>query len=407
MPKFNYVVKNKEAKTIKGQEIVSSKEELISRLRGRGLYIISLAQEGEKDKKNQDSLRKIKGKRNSLKLQDLTFLAQNLATMLSSGVTLLRSLRLVSYQTESLRLANVLEKCSDDIRDGLSFAKAVKKNPKVFSKFWAGVIEVGEASGNLPFVLDKLADYLEMRQEFERKIKGALTYPVILMIVAAGAVFVFFKFLFPKFRELFTQFEIELPVPTKILFAISDFVETYFLLIILGFVGLGIAFYFLKDDPRLKRALDRIALKLPMLGKLFFLVYVERLTSTIYILLDSGLPVVYSLEITASSVGNSVIEEKVLAVSQNVKNGSAISEEFSKQEIFPVLVAEMAKIGEETGTMPDVFKRVSLHYRKDLSSKVDQLVAIFEPVMIIIMGVVIGAIVISLFMPLFKLATLS
>ncbi|MCF7886869.1 MAG: type II secretion system F family protein [Candidatus Omnitrophica bacterium] len=407
MPKFNYVVKNKEAKTIKGQEIVSSKGELISRLRERGLYIVSLTQKGEEDKESQDNLRKTKGKRISLKLQDLTFLARNLATMLSSGITLLRSLKLVSNQTESLKLAKVLQQCADDIRGGFSFKEAVKKYPNIFSKLWVGIIQVGEASGNLPFVLNKLADYLEIRMEFERKIKSALIYPIILIAASLIAVFIFIKIIFPKFKGLFKQFDIELPGLTKFILSAAGFLEKNFFLII-GFIILAfVAFVFLKKKPEIKLAIDKFILKIPFVADIMFLVYIERFTSILYILLESGLPLVYSLTVASDSVGNQVLQKRLQKVSERVKEGSSLSEELTKIGVFPVLVSEMAKIGEETGSMPDVFDKVSKHYSRELTTKINRLVSAFEPLMIVVMGVVIGTIVVALFLPMFRISTLQ
>ncbi|MCF7917038.1 MAG: type II secretion system F family protein [Candidatus Omnitrophica bacterium] len=407
MPKFNYIVKNKEAKTIKGQEIVSSKGELISRLREKGLYIISLTQGEEKDKKNQNSLRKIKGKRSSLKLQDLTFLARNLATMLSSGVTLLRSLKLVSNQTESVKLAKVLQQCAKDIRNGFSFKEAVKKYPNIFSNLWTGIIQVGEASGNLPFVLNKLADYLEIRMEFERKIKGALVYPIILIVASLIAVFVFIKIIFPKFKDLFKQFDIELPELTKFILSVAGFLEENFFLII-GFIILAfVVFVFLKKKPETKFAIDKFMLKAPFIADIMFLIYIERFTSILHILLESGLPLVYSLTVASDSIGNQALQKQLQRVSERVKEGSSLSEELTKIGVFPVLVSEMAKIGEETGSMPDVFDKASKHYSKELTTKIDRLISAFEPLMIVVMGIVIGIIVIALFLPMFKISTLQ
>ncbi|MFO8053236.1 MAG: type II secretion system F family protein [Candidatus Omnitrophota bacterium] len=407
MPKFNYLAKNKEAKTVKGQEIVSSKEELISRLRERGLYIISLTQEGKKDKENQDNLRKAKGKRGSLKLQDLTFLARNLATMLSSGVTLLRSLKLVSNQTESVKLAKVLQQCAKEVRGGLSFKDAVKKHPNIFSRLWVGIIQVGEASGNLPFVLNKLADFLEMRMEFERKIKSALVYPVILIAASLIAVFIFIKIIFPKFKDLFKQFDIELPGLTKFVLSAAGFLEENFFLII-GFIILAfVAFVFLKKKPETKLVIDKFMLKAPFIADIMFLVYIERFTSILHILLESGLPLVYSLTVASDSVGNQALQRQLQRVSERVKEGGSLSEELTKIGVFPVLVSEMAKIGEETGSMPDVFDKVSKHYSRELTTKIDRLVSAFEPLMIVVMGVVIGIIVVALFLPMFKISTLQ
>ncbi len=408
MPRYDYIVKTKDSKTLKGTQDATSKDELIARLRARGFFIVSIKEQKPSTRAAGAKLfSQSKGKRASVKVYDLAFFARNLATTLSSGVTLLRSLEIIAHQTESSGLAKVLQNCCNDIKSGLSFGEAVEKYPKVFSNLWSGIVRVGETSGNLPFVLERLADFLEMRMEFERRIKSALIYPGILMGAAAIAIFVFLKFIFPKFSDLFKQFDIELPWATQAIFAISNFLEDNFGIILLAILGLIVAFFILKKNPEVKRFWHKTSLKLPLIGEMIFLSALERLTSTIHILLESGLPLVYTLEVSARSVGNIILEEKLLAVGQKVRGGSSLSEEFSKEGIFPMLVSEMSKIGEETGSMPEVFKKISLHYRKDLTTKIERFITAFEPLMIIFMGIVIGGIVVSLFLPLFKIATLS
>lgn len=406
MPKFSYVAKTRDAKTIKDVEDAGSREELISRLKTRGLFIVSISETAARNEKSFLSFFvRQKGKRSSVKLYDLCFLARNLATTLSSGVTLLRSLEIISVQTESLKLAKTLKECGKYIKEGLSFKEAISKYPSVFSPLWRAIVEVGEASGNLPTVLDKLADYLEIRIEFERKIISALIYPAILMGAMVIAVFVFFKFILPKFVEIFKDFGVTLPLPTQIIFNIAQFVDTHFIMVIIGFIALIVGIMIFMRRPETKEFRDRTSLKLPIVGELFFLFAIDRFTSTLYILLDSGLPLVYALEIAARGIGNGVLEKNILFIKNRVKDGASLSREFSKLNIFPALISEMAKIGEETGSMPEIFRKISLHYNRELTTRVERMIVAFEPMMILVLGVLIGAIVISLFLPLFKIAT--
>jgi len=409
MPKFKYIAKTKDGKTLKEILNLSTKDDVVARLRAKGLLIISIAEVKEKGEGFSflSAFFAAKGKRRKITPQELAFLARNLATTLSSGVTLLRSLEILSVQAESIKLEKILERCSEYIKEGLSLSEAIVKYPQVFSPLWKGLVEVGEASGNLPFVLEKLADYLEIRINFERKVKGALIYPAILFFVAVGAVVIFFKFILPKFTMLFEQFDIELPLATRIIFGISKFLEANFLLVVGGVVLLGFGFSLFTKRPETKEICDRIKLKLPFIGDLTFLAALERLTSTIYILLDSGLPLVYTLEVVSRGTGNIILEKSLLQVTEKVREGASLSAEFRKLDIFPLLVSEMAKIGEETGTMPQVFNKISTHYQKDLSMRLERLITAFEPIMIVFIGIVIGGIVIALFLPLFKLSTLG
>jgi len=406
MPKYSYLAKTKDAKTIKDIEDAASREELIAKLKARGLFIVSINETaGKSEKPFLSFFANQKGRRSSIKLYDLAFLARNLATTLSSGVTLLRSLEIISSQTESAKLGKIVKECSQYIKEGLSFKEAIAKYPGAFSPLWRAIVEVGEASGNLPTVLDKLADYLDIRMEFERKIISALIYPLILLGAMTIAIGVFFKFILPKFVEIFRDFGVTLPLPTQIIFAIADFVDKNSIMVIIIFIGLIFAIVTFMRRPETKELRDRISLKLPIAGELFFLFALDRFTSTLYILLDSGLPLVYALEISARGIGNSVIEKNIIFVKNKVKDGASLSREFSKLNMFPALIAEMAKIGEETGSMPEIFKKISIHYSKELSTRVERMIVAFEPMLILVLGVLIGAVVISLFLPLFKIAT--
>lgn len=340
-------------------------------------------------------------------LLDLAFFARNLSTTLSAGVPLLRSLEVLSSQTESSKLRATTIEIVNDIKRGLSLSEAIAKYPYIFSSLWRGITEVGEATGNLPFVLDKLAVYLEMRLDFDRKVKSALVYPVILMVVAALAMVIFFKLILPKFTALFEQFDITLPIPTQILFNISEFVNNNFLLIVLALAGLAVGAHYARKQPAVIEFLDRFFLKIPMISDLVILTSVERFASTMYILLESGVPIVYTLEVVAKSIGNSFFTQKLMSLKESVKQGKPLAAEIARVPFFPTLVTEIVSIGEEAGNLPEMFKKLSDHYQKDLASKIDRIVAAFEPLMIVFMGVIIGSIVISLFLPLFKISTMG
>lgn len=404
MANFQYVAKSREGKTIRKKEEALSKKELILRLQNQGFFIVSVKEE-EKEKETgaAERLQPKKGKRKSVKSSDFTFLARNMATMLSSGVTLLRSLNIVASQTESLKLAEVLKKCSEGIRDGLSFEDAIRKYPNVFSGLWAGIIQVGEASGNLPSVLNRLADFLEMRASFESKIKGALIYPAILASVVVIAMGVFIKFIFPNFQVMFSQFDLELPALTAVVLGVADFLERNFFLFLGAFVAMVIAFRSSRKRPAVKEFLDKYILKVPIVGNAVFLACIERFTSVLQILLESGLPLVYSLDVAAKNIGNSLLESKLNVVTRKVRDGSSLSDELSRAGVFPTLVPEMTKVGEETGSMPDIFNKVSSYYRRELAATIDRVIAAFEPLMIIILGVVIGTIIVALLLPIFSL----
>ncbi len=409
MPLFYYIAKGKDGKTVKSVEEANSREDMANRLKNNGFFIISIREAGGGQKRAGGKLKfaKAKRKHSGIGLLDVAFFARNLATTLSAGVPLLRSLEIMAAETESLQLSSILGEIVMGIRKGLSLSEAIAQYPAVFSPLWRGIIEVGETSGNLPFVLEKLADYLELRVEFERKIKSAMIYPIILVLVAFAAVFIFFKVILPKFTTLFEQFNIALPLPTQILFALSRFVDRHFFVLLLGMLFGGFAFWYSLKRPETKKFLDRMVLTIPLLREGALFSYLERFSSTMYILLESGVPIVYTLEVVSKSLGNSILENEMLNIKENVRRGKSLSSELEKLEIFPPLVTEVARIGEEAGNLPEMFKKISVHYQKQLTTIIERLVSAFEPLMIVLMGVVIGAIVISLFLPMFKIATLG
>lgn len=408
MPKYIYWAKTKDSRTIKESIDASSREEVVSKLRSRGLFIISITDLSDKgDKINLPFLSRSRGKRSSIKIFDLVLLARNLSTTLSSGVTLLRSLEIIASQTESAKLESVLNSCKSSIRNGLSLSEAMSKYPDVFPPLWKGIVEVGEAAGNLQFVLDKLADYLEIRMDFERKVKSAMIYPGILAGAVTCAMIFFFKFILPKFVTLFKEFDMELPLMTRVIFDISIFFEKHFLLFLIFAAFFASAIFIMFKQKSIRAIWDKWSLRLFFLGNFIMVASLEKFCSTMAILLESGLPLVYSLEIVSRVMGNLLLEEKVLNAKDKVKEGSSLSDELRKTGIFPMLITEMTKIGEETGTLADVFKKVSKHYQRYMATVTERFLAAFEPLMIIVIGVAIGVVVVALFLPLFKLATVG
>ena len=408
MARFHYIVKDAKAKTYKGIREASSKDELVRKLRQEGYFIITVAETTQEAQPQQDiGGRKHQFTHSKIKVEDLSSLARDLATLLDSGVTLLRSLEIISSQISSVKLNKVVKEITKNVKSGLSLRDSLAKYPHIFSTLWLGLVETGEASGNLPMVLNRLADYLELRLAFQRKIGSALVYPVILIFAATGAVTFFLTFILPKFTKIFAQFKINLPLPTRMLIAISNFLRGNVVLLTVLLIGLFFLLRYLKNTDAGALWWDKIKLQLPLLKNFFLVSALERFSSILYILLDSGVPIIFALEVSQHSVQNKLIEKYLSPIKENVRKGMPLSKELAKVAVFPPLVVEMARIGEEVGNQPKMFKKVSEHYQTELETAVERFVAAFEPVMIMVMAVVIGGIVISLFLPMFQLATLG
>ncbi len=404
MERFFYIVKDKNARTKKGEFTASSREEAVKILQAQGLYIISLKKiEKVQEREGYPSTTRFSHSR--IKLEDLALFARQLATLLASGVPLLRSLEVVSSQCGSRRLARVLLEVVKDIKGGLSFTEAITKYPHIFSSLWRGLVDTGEASGNLSQVLEKLASYLEMRQEFLRRLISAIIYPVILLVAGTGALLFFSLVILPKFQEIFSQFDVRLPFMTQLIFNLVNFGRNNFLIFLVGIVVLGIFLQsFLKSKVG-KEFLDRVVLKVPFLKDFFYIYFFERLSSTACILFEGGVPIVYALDVIQRSIGNVVFEKALGQIKEQVKAGKSLSSELAKVGFFPPMLVEMTAVGEEVGNFPEMFSKVSHYYQTALQTKVERFTSFFEPAMILFMGATIGVIVISLFMPLFQLAS--
>lgn len=404
MGKFIYLAKDENSRTRKGTIDAGSRDEAVKILQAQGLYIISL---GSSDKLTKEVIRPDERKfaHSRIALGDLALFARQLATLLSSGVPLLRSLETLSAQCASKKLYVVLCKITEDIKGGLSLTESIGKYPNVFASLWRGLIDTGEASGNLAGVLEKLADYLEMRQEFLRRITSALLYPLILLIAGFSAILAFSFLILPRFREIFDQFGAELPLPTQLLFGSVDLATKNFWIILIALAGsIFIVRSFVKTQTG-RSIVDNIKLSAPLLKDFFQTYFLERFSSTAFILFESGVPIVYTLEVIQRSIGNTIFEHHLAEIKENVKGGKPLSSELARFNLFPPMLIEMTLVGEEVGNFPEIFSKVSKHFQTALQTKVERFTSLFEPAMIIVMGAAVGAIVISLFLPLFQLAS--
>jgi len=402
MARFSYVAKNRQSQITRGIIEGNTQEEAIRKVQQQGLFIVSIT----RSKEEAAATAKLrKAAHGGIKLSDLATFARQLSILLDAGVTLLRSLEIVSVQVESRHLQDILKRVTKNVEGGLSLTEALAKYPKIFDSMWIGLIETGEASGNLAGVLDKLAYYLEMRMEFVSNVVTALVYPIVLFVAAIGALFFFTVFIIPKFAEIFDQFDITLPILTQFMFKFGGFLQNNIVWVVVGIVAAIFGFDFYRKTPIGKATLDNLTLKLPVLKKFFYTSALEKFASEATILLESGVPIVYALEVTQRSLSNVVLKSVIGHVKEKVKGGSSLSDQLAITGFFPPMIIEMVRVGEEVGNLPEMFGKISTHYQKELATSVKRFVSMFEPLMIVFMGGVIGAIVISLFMPLFQIAT--
>lgn len=408
MPRFFYIARNKLGNKDSGVEEGASQEEVVSRLQAKDLLVISIFLESKETVSGQGTEAQVKkvfkAKHFRITKDDLVLYCRQLATLLGAGVTILKSLEIISKQVPSHRLFTVIKDLQKSMEAGLSFHEAMAKHPSVFSELWVNLIDSGEASGNLAMVLDRLATYLERNAAFRRKIISALIYPAILTAVGLGALLFLTIKIIPTFVELFKSFKIELPLLTQILVLISTFLQRN-ILIISAIIAVSI--FLLRKYTATKpgrRKFENFILKLPVFGEFFRVMAVERFTSEMSTLVESGVPILYSLEIAEHSVANLTLGDIIRNIKDEVRNGKPLSQPLEKSGFFEPMAVQMVSIGEEIGELPNMFKRLNVFYQEYIDTFLTRFTTMFEPIMLVFMGLVIGIMVIGMFLPIFKIA---
>ncbi len=421
MPKFSCVVKDKEGKAYKYVVDAPTQKEIVEKLQKQEYFIVSIKeivsasstspaskQQPAIEKKSQIQFKnKRKFSHNKTKLADLLVFARQLATMLESGVTLTRSLDVIQSQIQSKQFFNVVVQVKKDVEQGLSLSQSLAKHPKVFNQFWISLSEVGEASGTIPIVLNKLTFYLEQQSSFKATIISGVLYPIILFTVSMGAVVFFALFVGPRFESIFSSMNVALPLITIVLLATFKFIKSN-LIIIVGVLA-GIIFFlgqYIKTSSG-RIAFERFLFNLPTAGEIFKLIIVERFSSQMAILLDAGVPILYALDISERLVDNKICSQIVNNIKEDVRKGELLVSPMEKSGFFPPMCIQMIMVGEETGELSKMLKHVAKFYQTEVETFMKRFATIIEPFMLVFMGFVIGTIVLAMFLPLFNIAQLG
>lgn len=411
MPKFSYICRKKSGEKETGVVEGPSQDEVLAQLQKKGLYVTSIIPfEVSKQDAVPTKERRVAKKQfthGGINDNDLVMFSRQLAMLLSAGISLLRALDVILKQVDSKKLSMIVVQIHQDMEGGKTFRDSLAKFPDIFSPLWINLIETGEASGNLPSVLDKLAYYLEESASFRRKIVSAMMYPGILLLVSVSAVFFFIIKIVPTFATILDSFGVELPLATKILISLSNVLRKKFLLLAGAVVGGTFVLKKLSKQPGISRMIEEVSLKLPVYGEFARYLLLERFATTLSILIESGVPILYALEISERSAGSIKMAETIQYVKKNVKEGKNMAQPMEKSDFFTPMVVQMVAIGEEIGELSSMLKKIAKFYQEYLEVFVTRLAAIFEPLMIVFMGVIIGAMVISIFLPIFSLASMK
>ncbi|MDD5501111.1 MAG: type II secretion system F family protein [Candidatus Omnitrophica bacterium] len=411
MSKYYYIARNHSGNKETGTEEGANQEEVVSKIQARGLIVVSVIPERADTIDNGPAKvnvkPKFKQKRDRITGADLTLFCRQLSTLLGAGVTILKSLDIIAKQVVSRRLYAVVLDLQKNMEAGLSFHEAMVKHPKVFSDLWVNLVESGEASGNLAVVLSRLATYLERDAEFRGKIISALIYPTILLSAGIGALFLMAVKIVPTFAEIFKGFNMTLPVLTQILLKVSDFLRFNMLAIFLVALGAFFSFKSYVNTKKGRRGFENLKFKLPVFGEFFMALNVERFSSEMSTLLESGVPILYSLEISERSVGNLVMADIIRTIKEDVREGKSLREPLERSNFFEPMFIQMVSIGEEIGELPQMFKKINTFYQDYCEVFLSRFVAMFEPLVLVFIGGVIGIMITGIFLPIFEISKIG
>jgi type IV pilus assembly protein PilC len=338
-----------------------------------------------------------------IKTREVVIFTRQFATMINSGLPLVQSLTILAEQTENKIFAKIITQVLNDIQAGQTLADSMRKHPKVFTELYVNMVAAGEAGGILDVILMRLATFLEKNDALVRKIKGAMTYPAVMLFVVVMATTILLWKVVPVFAGIFTSAGMDLPMPTRVVLAISNFLQGYIFYMVLAVVGLVflIRRYYKTEQGQL--VIDRAMLRMPVLGPLLRKSAVSRFTRTLGTLVSSGVSILEGLQITARTSGNRVIHDAVMASRASIAGGATISEPLKASGVFPPMVVQMINVGEQTGGLDDMLQKIADFYDDEVDAAVSALTSILEPIMIVVMGVVIGGMVVAMYMPMFDM----
>jgi type IV pilus assembly protein PilC len=396
MPVFTYRGTNRAGSTVSGELSATSKTELINTLKRQQINVTKMSEKGK-----EFNLPTFGGGVDS---KELAVFTRQFSVMIDAGLPLVQCLEILAGQQENKVFQKVLTGTRGAVEGGSTLSAAMRQYDKVFDALYVNLVEAGETGGILDTILQRLSSYIEKNVKLKRAVKSALVYPVAVLTVAASVIILLLWKVVPIFATLFLGLGVALPLPTRIVIALSNFVGSIFgLFIVLAIVGACIGLKVWYGTPAGRMAIDRTLLKLPLVGILLRKIAVARFTRTLGTLISSGVPILEGLEITARTAGNALIEKSLMEVRKGLEAGRSLSDPLKETNVFPGMVTQMIGVGEQTGAMDAMLQKIADFYEDEVDAAVKDLLAAMEPMMIVFLGVVVGGIVISMYLPLFSL----
>jgi type IV pilus assembly protein PilC len=401
MPTYVFKGRNRLNEVVGGERIAENREALRQLLRREQVTLTSV-----KEKGREIGIPKLGGKK-KVKAKDLSIFTRQFSVMIDAGLPLVQCLEILAQQQENKYFQQVLMQVRQDVEEGSTLATAMSRHPKVFDQLYSNMVEAGETGGILDLILQRLSTFIEKIVKLKRDVVSAMIYPSAVVVMAVGAVAVIMIFVIPQFQNIFLGLlgpGEQLPLPTRIVVGISNFLAGWgglIILLVLVGIALGINFYY--KTPGGRKNIDSLLLKLPIFGPILQKIAVARFSRTLSTLLSSGVPILQSLDITARTAGNVIIEEAIMKVRAGVERGESFVDPLRATEVFPHMVSQMVGIGEQTGALDAMLGKIADFYEQEVDAAIANLLTLIEPALIGFLGVTIGSIVIAMYLPLFTL----
>ncbi|MCA1822811.1 MAG: type II secretion system F family protein [Frankia sp.] len=397
---FAYQVRNRSGKMLSGTLEADNAAAVATKLRGMGYAPISIEQSNA-GLSREITIPGFGSKR--VKLKDLAVFSRQFATMINSGLSLLRALNILTEQTESKELARVLGEVRNEVETGSSLSSAMSKHPKVFPPLMVNMTKAGEVGGFLDSVMLQIAENYEAEVKLRGKVKAAMTYPVVVFVLAMLMCLVMLIFIVPTFAGLFESLGGTLPAPTRVLIFLSKTIKTLAPFLVVGLIAFVIFWRRVKHTDRARNIVDPMKLKAPVFGNLFQKIALSRFARNLGTMMKSGVPILQSLDIVADTTGNVVLARAIRDVQESVRTGESISRPLENHAVFPPMVVQMMAVGEDTGALDTMLLKIAQFYDQEVEATTEALTALIEPLMIAFLGAIVGSMIVALYMPIFKI----
>ena len=400
MPKFKYLAKDG-AKNVEGAVEAQSREDAVEKINQLGFLPVRVEVQKDETKGENISSRPIFGSK--VKSKDVTIFSRQLASFVKSGVPILKGLSIISDQSENPAFKKVLEDIRFDIKEGASFSETLKKHPKIFNPLYVAMVNSGESSGNLQEALLRVTEHRQKQEAIVARVRSALAYPVLMTIVGAGTVFFMLTFVMPRLMRVFTRIDQELPAPTQFLISLSTALQHGWMWLLAAIIA---AVIFAKQAPKSKAQkmfVSRLKLRLPIVGSLVYKSELAQFNRTLELLVKSSIPILKAIKISIPILNNMVIQDELLKSYQDLEQGSSFGKSLAQSKIFPKFMTSLIVVGEESGRLDEALGEIAGTYERDMDEAVKVMTSLLEPILILVMGVIVGFIVIAMLLPIFEI----